>query len=311
LSSQKWKNKFSHVSIDIQGNLDGVGLVDIAAEGMNEAGLTVSALTFREAGYQTPRGSSTASQVCVPDGVSWMLGTFGSVADLTAELRDPTKMLMVGVRPKLPLPSGDTRFHWSVDDAHGHHVVIEYVNGELQLHNNTAGVCTNDPEYSWHLRNLNQFVNLSPQWPTGGRNIGVQTEIGVVPTAIGHGFNLLGMPADYSPASRFVRLFYQRQYAMLNYPVKDINSSIALVSGVLNTVFITKGVVASAASDIGLEFTQYTVLKLPQKLQFYFKDYENTQWRKLDLKNMDMNASASLPLSDGTMGVRDVSADFR
>ena len=82
-------------------------------------------------------------------------------------------------------------------------------------------------------------------------------------------------------------------------------------TGVLNTVFITKGVVASAASDIGLEFTQYTVLKLPQKLQFYFKDYENTQWRKLDLKNMDMNASASLPLSDGTMGVRDVSADFR
>jgi penicillin V acylase-like amidase (Ntn superfamily) len=81
--------------------------------------------------------------------------------------------------------------------------------------------------------------------------------------------------------------------------------------GILNTVFITKGVVASASSDSGLEFTQYTVLKLPQKRQFYFKDYENTQWRMLDLKNMNMNASAYLPLADGTMGVKDVSADFK
>jgi choloylglycine hydrolase len=127
--------------------------------------------------------------------------------------------------------------HWSVDDAHGQHIVIEYINGQLQLHNNTVGTFTNDPEYSWHLRNLNQFVNLSPQWPTGGANIGVQTEIGIVPTPIGHGFNLLGMPSDYSPASRFVKLFYLRQYAMLNNPVQDINSSIAMVSGEDGSLF--------------------------------------------------------------------------
>jgi penicillin V acylase-like amidase (Ntn superfamily) len=84
-------------------------LLDIASEGMNEAGLTVTAQTFRESGYQNLAGSSTAAQVCVSDAVSWMLGTFGSVADLSAILRDPAKMLMVGVRPKLPLPSGDTR----------------------------------------------------------------------------------------------------------------------------------------------------------------------------------------------------------
>ena len=28
---------------------------------------------------------------------------------------------------------------------------------------------------------------------------------------VGHGFNLVGMPGDYSPPSRFVRLFYLRQ----------------------------------------------------------------------------------------------------
>ena len=28
-----------------------------------------------------------------------------------------------------------------------------------------VGVMSNDPDYTWHLRNLNNFVNLSPRWP--------------------------------------------------------------------------------------------------------------------------------------------------
>ena len=40
-------------------------------------------------------------------------------------------------------------------DAEGQSIVVEYVKGELRLHNNTkVGVMTNDPTWDWHLQNL-------------------------------------------------------------------------------------------------------------------------------------------------------------
>ena len=36
--------------------------------------------------------------------------------------------------------------------------MVEYVKGELRLHNNTkVGVMTNDPTWDWHLQNLNNY----------------------------------------------------------------------------------------------------------------------------------------------------------
>ena len=60
---------------------------------------------------------------------------------------------------------------------------------------------------SWHLRNLDNYVGLSAQWPSGGDGISVKTQVGMHPSANFHGLNLLGLPGDYSPASRFVRVF--------------------------------------------------------------------------------------------------------
>jgi len=55
--------------------------------------------------------------------------------------------------------------HWAMADATGDSVVIEYLDGVLHVNNNTVGVMTNDPDYQWHLYNLNNYVNLSPRWP--------------------------------------------------------------------------------------------------------------------------------------------------
>ena len=42
-------------------------------------------------------------------------------------------------------------------------MVVEYLQGSLQLHNNTVGVLTNDPDYIWHLRNPNPNPNPNPK----------------------------------------------------------------------------------------------------------------------------------------------------
>ena len=54
------------------------------------------------------------------------------------------------------------RFHWAVQDAAGAMVVLEYVGGALHVHDAArVGVLTNDPEYEWHLKNLNQYALYS------------------------------------------------------------------------------------------------------------------------------------------------------
>ena len=67
--------------------------------------------------------------------------------------------------------------------------MVEYLDGVLHVHNNTVGVMTNDPDFSWHLRNLNNFVSLSGSWPQ--QAFSAQTEVGAVPRSVGHGFNLV------------------------------------------------------------------------------------------------------------------------
>jgi len=310
-AAEGWEVKFGYVSVDVNMS-DAV----VATDGINELGITVSEHTLRQSEYMAPIGKlskqSSQHQICWMAFTSWVLGNVDSVANLRALL---PSLRILG--PTEPVPSGDL-LHWSIDDVHGEHVVLEVLEGQILVHNNTVGAFTNDPDFRWHLRNLNNYVNLSPNWPSGGTGIKVQTEIGALPDVVGHGFNLGGLPGDASPPARFVRLFYQRSYAMLKHPPTSLNGSIALVSALLNSVMISHGTLADIpGSTEEPEFTQYTVMKLPRARHFYFKDYMNTRWRLVRLDELDFSPARNtaaptqgFPLVDGTLGVEDVTGRF-
>jgi choloylglycine hydrolase len=305
--SASWENAFGFLSIDV----DLLNASDVTqTEGMNEKGLTISCQTHREAVYPSAPGTGSKA-ICFADFAGWVLGNFATVADLKTALT--TDFDIVGPDKLLPV-SSSLFLHWAVDDAVGGHIVVEVIEGVLRIHNNTVGTMTNDPEYSWHLRNLNNFASLSPRWPTGGKGISVETEVGTVPQAVGHGLNLFGLPADFSPPSRFVKLFFLRQYAMLNKPPTNLNETIALATGILNSVFINLGTVAHETDELSYEYTQWSVLKLPQRKEFLLKDYNNQQWRRLRLDAIDFNKGAaefSMLVKEGTLGVLDITPGRR
>merc|ERR1719450_926855 len=125
---------------------------------------------------------TSQSNLCWVDVAPWMLAKFSTTSELVAALTEQVRV--VTPRPSLQsLIPGTFFFHWSVDDAAGGHVVIEFVDGQLKVHNNSVGVFTNDPPFDWHLRNLNNFVNINPAWPKSAteRSYTVQTEVGTVP----------------------------------------------------------------------------------------------------------------------------------
>jgi choloylglycine hydrolase len=159
---------------------------------------------------------------------------------------------------------------------------------------------------------LNTDVNLNTGIPHQTEFMAVETAIGAVPRAVGHGWNLFGLPGDGSPPSRFVQLFYQRGYATRTAPPRTLTDAMVLVTGLLNKVFIPLGTFAADKRSPGdmPEYTPYAVLKLPWERQFLYRGYKNLGWKRIDLNHLDFDVEPSKaphwPIEDGSLGIEDL-----
>jgi len=255
--------------------------------------------------------------------IQHVLGNYASVNETITALKND--VCVTNPRPNL-IPKGLFQ-HFAIDDAHGDHAIIEYLNGAPVFTLNGVGVMTNGPDLDWQLRNLNNYASISPE-PVSVRK-GVQMKsarVGVVPSVGPNGGNLLGLPGDYSPSSRFVRTFFLRQLALTNEPPKDLVEALSIATVLLDNVRVIPGT-ATAKNDDGTfalvqrllrtvepsmtkyDYTQIDAIKLPKSKTFLFRTYENSQWRALRLGRLDLTAGATpkeLLMFDGEPGVLDV-----
>jgi choloylglycine hydrolase len=221
----------------------------------------------------------------------WALSEFGTTSELVGNLSTMTVS-------HLSLHLGqdaNVGIHWAVTDAAGDSRVIECTNGtgKCQVYlNNDVGILTNDPEYPWMVTNLNNYAFLSPDWVLDN-NKKIQEKTGV-PFAKGAGFNLRGLPGDTTPPSRFVKVFFEREYALLNDEahLNRLDDRLFLAQSVINSVFIPKGVEANQHPMLlPIEYSQWAIMKLPSRNEIFVRSYNDMQWRHIDLN--------SLPLAEG------------
>lgn len=299
------ENKFGYIAPMNIFHIPPTGLpVKVAFEGMNEAGLTISAQAFSESVYEQAEPGTTGLNAV--DVVPALLANC-STADAAIEFLESVRV----VAPTLPgsSPEGNG-LHWAIADSSGRSIIVEYIQGKRVVLENHPRVMTNDPDIKWHWKNLNAHVQLSPTYPLQNDFLQVQTEddVGAVPRPVGHGWNLYGIPGDSSSPSRFVRLFYLRGYGMKANPPNSFEDAVVLGTALLNNVFIPFGSVAAdpRSPGDGPELTDYGVLKSPQERVMLMRGYRNSQWRKIDLKRVDFSQAKSWLLEDGTLGIKDV-----
>eukprot|EP00930_Biecheleria_cincta_P052308 TRINITY_DN3756_c0_g1_i1.p1 TRINITY_DN3756_c0_g1~~TRINITY_DN3756_c0_g1_i1.p1 ORF type:complete len:372 (+),score=48.62 TRINITY_DN3756_c0_g1_i1:98-1213(+) len=277
--------------------------VSTPAEGMNEKGLTVSALILGESVYEEVQdgGLPTVSADKVIHQILTRCDSVESALDYLASVR-----VVPGVLSRT-FPC-----HMAMADATGNSVVVEYLQGKRVVYRNKPRVLTNDPHLDWHWRNLNTYTSLSPSFPEQNNFLQVETdEVGPVPRTIGHGWNLHGLPGDTSAPSRFVRLFYLRGYALHAQEKLDEAGAIVLGTALLNNVFIPYGTVAADPSMMhadGPEYTPYAVLKSPAERKMLFRGYRNTRWRQIDISKLDLSKAQTWPMEDGTLGIDDITS---
>ncbi len=284
-----WKAKYGFVAMNAGG-------VDLALDGLNEAGLSVGLLYLPGfAQYEEVRPQDTSRALADLEVGNWMLSNFAAVDEVKAAIQD------VVVFDWAPPELGSQPLHYAVYDAKGGALVVEYVNGQRFLYENPVGVLTNSPPFDWQLINLRNYINLT------NLNLDALTLGGYVLQPLGQGTGLLGVPGDYTPPHRFVRA---TALAFASVPPANASDGANLAFHILNAVDIpigavagpaastrTRGAAATAPTPTGTsaleyDFTQWTTVRdLTNKL-FYFRTYDNLAIRDIDLKQLNFTVPA-------------------
>jgi choloylglycine hydrolase len=253
------------------------------SDGMNERGLIVGALYLPGFAQYEPfdpaRQNQTLGMWELP---TYLLGTCSTLA----EVKEALTRIVVAEQPiisnfVLPL-------HLYIADQSGAAIVVEYVKGKRMIYDNPLGVLTNSPTFDWHLVNLTNYIHLSPtnasplllnQWKV---------------QAVGAGTGLLGLPGDYTPASRFVKAAFFSNFAT---PPPDGLSGVKCAFHILNTFDIFEGIILPRKDNtppkVGLplapDLTEWVIVHDRTHLKTYFRTYEGLNVQLVDLQEIDFS----------------------
>ncbi len=289
----RWKCKYGSVGANAFD-------LPVTVDGLNEQGLHVGLFYFPGfAKYQDVKATETGKALA-----PWELGSFllGTCADLKEAVTAAKSVLVGDVVQK------DMGFvpevHYIVTDASGNSVVLEFIGGELRVHADPLGVLTNSPTFDWHMTNLSNYVTLSsnniPSVDLAGKKI----------RSLGQGSGMLGLPGDFTPPSRFVRAV---AFSTTAEPVATAKEGVLQAFHILNQFDIPKG--AARGVEDGHQVADYTEWTSAADLtnrRYYFRTFENSRIRMVDLKSVNFDSTDLRTISmQGGEQIEDVSQKAR
>jgi choloylglycine hydrolase len=258
---------------------NGLGM-PLIIDGLNEKGLAIGLLYFPGfAKYQPYRAGDSGKTIAPWELGSYMLDSFASVDEIKEHVRDVVVPDVVDADWKFVPP-----VHYVVHDASGKSIVLEYVDGKLTISDDPLGVMTNSPTFDWHMTNLRNYVNLS-YTNASPLKLGPVTLDGV-----GQGTGMLGLPGDFTPPSRFVRA---AAFSQGEFQAQTGEEAVLRALKILNAFDIPKGVSRERARDehgnIRADFTMWTSASDLNAKRYYFRTYDNSQIRMVDLTKQKLD----------------------
>ena len=281
----EWVSKYGYLGVTALG-------MNFSFDGMNEQGLSFGYLWLPGiTEYPTVPSQEMNQALDFTDFGAWLLGNFATVNEVKEALR--------GVRiwghpvPQLGLPP----VHAAIHDAKGNNIVVEFVGGQMQVYDNPISVLTNAPAFPWHTTNLSNYAHLdannAESYAIRGKRVEFQ----------GQGSGLLGLPGDWTPASRFVKTATCLRFA--KQPMNGIEG-VNLAEHLLNAVDIPLGTVRENGKDAG-DYSQWVVIKDQTQKVFYFRSYKDLCLKKIDMKKLNFEKGTGKSVSfDSGKGYVDV-----
>ncbi|MEM1362646.1 MAG: choloylglycine hydrolase family protein [Pseudomonadota bacterium] len=266
-------------------DVTGVTLLDqmLFGDGMNSEGLSISLLYLPGfAEFQDYLPDQAANSIAPPDFVGYMLSQFATVAEVQEALQSVRVVPIV--TPELGMAAP---VHYAITDKSGDEIIVEYVDGELNIHEETLGVMTNSPPYDWHVTNVRNYLNLrAVDWPT------IEVE-GIDMAPIGVGTGMIGLPGDYTPPSRFIRAL---AWTQTSRPTTGGSDTVSEVMRILDSFQLPlpsadENPNPSELAPLEYSATQYTVAYDLKNLTVYFHTSDNPAIRSVSMTAFDFDAA--------------------
>lgn len=273
-NGKEWVTKYGVVGLDLLEK-------NSIADGMNEKGLTAGLFYhpgFAE--YPAYNKSNKSSTITAIDVVHYILTQYTTVDEAIDGLKKVSVVPVVEKALGIPVEA-----HFMVTEPSGKSAVIEFNGGEMKVFNNKLGVITNSPNYDWHLTNLRNYVNLSPvAVPTKEIQSGELAPLG-------GGSGMIGLPGDFTPPSRFVRIAAFSETAR---PTATSRETVYELLRILDNFNLGLG--AAEGSDISgsddsmmRSATLWTTAFDTHAKTFYYHTQHNRRVREIKLAQIDFS----------------------
>ncbi len=268
-------NLKSGTSINSKYSMIGMATVvsnyPLYAEATNEKGLSMAGLYFpKNACFFKEKDNKL--NLTPYELIPYFLGLYSSVSEIKKII---TNLNITNIPFSKEMPVSD--LHWMISDEN-ECIVIEQMEDGLKVYNNPIGVLTNNPPFSYHLNNINNYSNLSPY------NIENTFSSKINLNQYGQGMGAIGLPGDNSPASRFIRASFNK----LNSKCEDDeNSSVTQFFHILDSVSMVQG--TTITKENKNDITTYSCCINTSKGIYYYKTYTNNQIIAIKMSEKEKN----------------------
>ena len=241
------------------------------AEASNEKGLSIAGLYFPNNAYYFDNDDNKLS-LAPYELIPYFLGMYSSIKEIK-ELILNLNITNVPFSDKYPISD----LHWMVSDSN-ECIVIEQMKDGLKVYENPYGVLTNNPPFHYHLTNITNYRNLTPNYVES--RFSDKISLG----QYGQGMGALGLPGDNTPTSRFVRAGFNK----LNSVSEDDElSSVTQFFHILDSVSMVKG--STITKEGECDITTYSSCINTNKGIYYYKTYTNNQITAVKMTDEEKN----------------------
>ena len=253
-NGSKFKTKYA-----IMGMATVINNYPLYADAVNEKGLCIAGLYFPENAVYS-EAKEDKNNIASFELIPWILGNFEKVSELKNELN---KLNITKDKFNENFPAA--QLHWMISDK-DECIVVEQVEEGLKIYNNPYGVLTNNPPFYYHELNINNYMNISSDFPKNRFSDQIKLNV------YGQGISMMGLPGDVTPPARFVRAVFNK-FNSVECNTED--EAISQFFHILDSVSMIKGTVITRENK--LDLTTYSSCINASKGIYYFKTYYNNQ----------------------------------
>lgn len=243
-------------------------------EATNEKGLSMAGLNFPDnADYK--EYDCDKENVTPFEFIPYVLAECKDI-DEAKKLLENINLVDINFSEGLPL----SPLHWLISDK-SKSITVESVKEGLRIYDNPYGVLTNNPTFDWHLININNYASLHEGFAEN--RLSAKRKF----SNYSLGMGAMGLPGDYSSASRFVRAVFIKEKSPL---CQDERESVSQFFHILSGVAMPKGCVMTR--DGKYEYTRYSSCCNADKGIYYYTTYNNSTVTAVDMHSEDIEGES-------------------